>query len=781
MLRILIADANDFFQLPAQEFKKYYEQITGSKAVITAVPAAGEDMVILGSDAVNSYTHDKILDGTLPELNIVTGSDSYKIVSVRGNGRNLLFFAAGCKRAYFYAVYHFFELQGCRYFWDGDRIPAGQEISLADWNIAETPRFHYRGLRYFAHRSLNRFQAEHWNLEEWKRELDWCLKKRFNLYMLRIGMDDLFQKAFPEFAKYPEYKVPESRERSYDDRDLFWSLQHRGELRKAILAYGRERGLLHPEDFGTMTHWYSRTPKDFLEAVKPDFLPQATRAYSEPTGLVWDIRQEKNLDNYFHLTETHIREYGEAKILHTIGLGERNCFSDRDANHQLKLYTYRRLINKLREKYPDAPLLLASWDFWLLWKPEEVRSLFKELDPRNTIILDYTSETDDEVNNFTNWDVIGKFPWIFGIFHAYEPSNDIRGFYDIIAERLETAANDKMCQGMILWPECSHSDTLMLEYLGANSWNPVRENRELAAFLPKFAADRYGKKDLPAMLEIWQKFQPMIKMRGFTRKSLSGEIHLRPFEYAYCGILGNTTEDQLEVQKKFVDDHVSEFAAMPELFRTIAKVDFGKADNFVRRDLLDIIRSTAGRLHTGAYCRFTVDYNRWCRGEVAAAKVLKSLQLIRELYTQLQRVLGVSSDYSLYDSLCDLQSKYECNPDFEKTLKANAENAYCRSYIYELMPLCIDEFYFIFAPFVMHLETDDRTAIDFKTLPDIKAKHTAVQDKFYKTPLTVIDHAAYEQKLPETLEALAEISEVFIQYDKLASEAADKLTAQFKQ
>ena len=49
-----------------------------------------------------------------------------------------------------------------------------------------------------------------------------------------------------------------------------------------------------PEDFGTMTHWYSRTPEDFLEKKNPPFLPQATSGYAEKNGLVWDVRDEKS-------------------------------------------------------------------------------------------------------------------------------------------------------------------------------------------------------------------------------------------------------------------------------------------------------------------------------------------------------------------------------------------------------------------------------------------------------------------------------------------------------
>ena len=38
----------------------------------------------------------------------------------------------------------------------------------------------------------------------------------------------------------------------------------------------------------------------------------------------------------------------------------------------------------------------------------------------------------------------------------------------------------------------------------------------------------------------------------------------------------------------------------------------------------------------------------------------------------------------MYDALKLLQKKHETNPNFEKTLKGNGENSYCRSYISEL-------------------------------------------------------------------------------------------------
>lgn len=109
---------------------------------------------------------------------IRTNTDDYQLISAEDNGRRLLFIAGGRPRALLYGVYHFFESEAdCRYFWDGDIIPAQKTIGIEEIDIFESPRFEYRGLRYFAHRSLNRFQAEHWDFDEMKREIDWILQE----------------------------------------------------------------------------------------------------------------------------------------------------------------------------------------------------------------------------------------------------------------------------------------------------------------------------------------------------------------------------------------------------------------------------------------------------------------------------------------------------------------------------------------------------------------------------------------------------------------------------
>ena len=531
------ARAHSAYKIAAETFSDLAMRVFGvSSMLITDEEFTGANdgdiTVLIGHDGENNVAAELYLSKKTDSLSIRYCTDDYCIRSVTDGKNKYLWLAGGRPRSTIYAVYRYFELFcSCHWFWDGDRVSSVEQMPFDNIDISESPRFDYRGLRYFAHRSLHRFQAEHWGFEDWKHEIDWMLKKRLNIFMMRMGMDDIWQKAFPEIVSYPEYDKPLAEAGpGYDDRNLFWSLEYRGELRKKILLYAFERDLMHPEDCGTMSHWYSRTPYEFLDKEKPELLPQATKDYSEMTGRVFDIRQKKNFDYYAKLTDTHIKEYGKGEIFHTIGLGERRYSNDPEENKRMKLYVYRKICSHIKEKYPNAPLLIASWDLWYSFKDEEVRSLVSELDPSQSLIFDYTSDTVKE-NNFTKWDVVNKFPWIFGIFSAFEPNSEIRGFYEFINERIKIAKEDPMCRGLVLWPELSHGDPFAIEYLVNNAWE--KETLSISEQTDRYCMARYNANIREEMMRLWRDFMPIVELESWSMdskypESVCGDLFVSP-------------------------------------------------------------------------------------------------------------------------------------------------------------------------------------------------------------------------------------------------------------
>ena len=685
---------------PLAEFANYHRQITGRDPAEGALRLAVDPSVSR------------------------TGNDAY---SIRSDARGAVVTGSNL-RSVWYGVYDLLERRGgCRWFWDGDVVPRREAIDLGGLDVREESRFEYRAIRYFAHRGLTRFQAEHWGLDDWKREIDWCLKRRLNCFMPRIGMEDTWQKAFPDIVPYPDpAKKLRANGKAYDNRDLFWSLQYRGELRKAFTDYAFGRGLMIPTDFGTMTHWYSRTPQEFLDAKNPPFLPQATSGYGEKTGLVWDIFQGEWLSDYWRLTQSFIDAgYGTGDLLHTIGLGERLCFRDRAKNLQMKVDVMKKLFALANEKCPNSKILLAGWDFYSSWNAAEVRSLLPHLDPEKVLILDYEGDAvegwDYEFQclkgNFTHWDVIGKYPYTFGIFLAYENALDIRANYPIIEARQKLIENDPMCKGYILWPESSHTDIFALRYFTANAWKGGRTSAEL---LPEFCRDRYGAQ-AAALEGVWRKAiecAPLYDWWGNYGMWLAGS--------ALDG-----QEDNL--WQRPVTDWLIALKGVEASFAALAKVRW--SDDFVRRDSVDLARTLLDRRIEAKRLQLVQAYGDWTKKKVRDAEIVRGFasDYVR-LVSAMTRLLALHTDYSLAESYDRLAAAHPVeNPDFGHVLVDNAVNGYCRSHQYEAAA-------FLYEPFAKDcaaavtakLDAGDRTAVDGKAL---KAKSEAYREAMLKRPL----------------------------------------------
>ncbi len=677
-------DAPKSYDVAVRAFAELSQAITGREAEICTADDGRSDTVIIGGEEVNRLAFDMRLEGSIPAFDVAYGTDEYRILSAERAGRRFLLLVGGCGRSTIYAVYDYFErIMGCRYFWDSDIIPPAEELVLQGVDIREKPHFQYRGLRYFAHRALHRFQAEHWSFEDWQREIDWLLKKRLNLFMLRIGNDDVFQKAFPDIVPYPSNCEKLNPEKTgYDDRTTAWSLQYRGELRRQILAYAFERELLHPEDCGTMTHWYTPTPKPFIEAVKPTVFPQANDQYDRDVCSVWDIREKENFDNYFALTEAHIKAYGRPDLFHTIGLAERNVFAEHDRDIFLKKYVYKRILAYLKEHYPRSPVLIASWDLWMHFTKEDIRQLVRELDPEQAIIFDYTSDTDSE-NNFTRWGVVGQFPYIFGMFLGYSRNSDIRNNYALTEARLQIAAHDPYCRGLVLWPELSHSSTFMTEYLASNAWAPLTMSMDER--IEKYCADRYVYQT-DVLVEVWKKFFPISELMTWSMGKEGAapifntrELFFLPFDAIREIKNGIDSSHGFSIEQA---EHLRCDAR--EILLTLASLSEEALNNgMICRDVFDIARTVLGRYIFAEMLRAIASFEKWRKTHIADAVWEHAWKKSIRLLSLLGDLLGEHLDYSMYESYKRLQAVSEVNPTFEDSLKQNASCDYHRSYVYE--------------------------------------------------------------------------------------------------
>lgn len=679
----------------AEVFQDLFSKITGIKPELSENDDGVSDLVVIGSDSVNDFLMGEVQELRIGSLGIRYGTDDYCIRTYKKDDRRVLILAGGRGRSTLYAVYDYFErFAGCHYFWDGDVIPACDHLPMENIQIRESPRFFYRGLRYFAHRGLKRFQAEHWSFEDWKQELDWLVKRRLNFFMMRIGMDDVWQRAFPDDVPYPEdFRTIDGVDaEGYNDRSDFWTLKYKGDLKAKVLAYARDLDLMYPTDCGTMTHWYSRTPVEFLEKRKPTFTHQVGNHYiASDTGKVFDFTKKENMDYYMHLTDTMVENYEKStELFHTIGLGERHLFTDRRKNLAMKLIAYRRIAENIRQRYPQSKLMLASWDFCGFWPTDEVAELFRELDPERTILLDYTSDMNDPDHSFLQWGVQGKFPYIFGMFHAYESESELRGPYHRSEERLRLAAEDPYCKGMILWPELAHSDPLVLEYLTKKSWSPFESNIE--QITEEFSGNRYGQY-ADTMNKAWQNILPFNKLGEWGGEGAARPYEDKGVEICQCWYMHSDIWVKLT---NFLDGRESKREDLRKYYRFKEEKSLELADRiitaldalteqpealdnpFVLRDSVDIVRTVLSR-----FLNFTV-INALNAGE-DKARICQMKTRYMDLLEMMSQVLRLNPDFSVWHTLQELRRAAQTNPNFEITLKRNISNDYCAQHAMELV------------------------------------------------------------------------------------------------
>lgn len=93
MLKILVPKNEGIYGIAAEEFAAIWRKATGKQLAVTTKDDRKSDLVVMGSDAVNAFTHGKIIEKVIPQFEIRTNTDDYQLISAEDHGRRLLFIA----------------------------------------------------------------------------------------------------------------------------------------------------------------------------------------------------------------------------------------------------------------------------------------------------------------------------------------------------------------------------------------------------------------------------------------------------------------------------------------------------------------------------------------------------------------------------------------------------------------------------------------------------------------------------------------------------------------
>ena len=172
---------------------------------------------------------------------------------------------------------------------------------------------------------------------------------------------------------------------------------------------------------------------------------------------------------------------------------------------------------------------------------------------------------------------------------------------------------------------------------------------------------------------------------------------------------------------------------VPDLLAKLQALPVFGGDARVDRDAVDLARTTAGRLFSLVFKRYVVTQGDWLQGKADAATVKAAGAQCVTVLTALRDLLALHDDFSMNASMDKLQAIHPVNPCFEQALKGNAENGYCRSYIYELF----NDYYLkqlaLYVAWVDERVAGGDTASPMKSAKPLPMQ--AVTDAFYAKPL----------------------------------------------
>jgi hypothetical protein len=380
----------------------------------------------------------------------------------------------------------------------------------------------------------------------------------------------------------------------------------------------------------------------------------------------------------------------------------------------------------------------ASWDFYDAWKPQEVRDQIARLDPSKLLIWDYEADaTEPGRSNFTEWNLVGKFPYTFGIFLCYEGGLDARADYRTIIERQKLIANDPFCKGYLFWPESSHTDTFLLRYFKANCWRA--DGPDLKSLLREFCRDRYGAQAALVFEEAWRSVIAVADAYDYGGNYASSVIPFSP--WARRTLMHDTRDAELD--------------EATATFKMLLAADLASA--FARRDAIDIARQLTDRLIAREQRRLEKAFDAW-RAGASAMDLERHIARYERLGALMADLLAQHTDYSLYDTLRRLDAVHPvANPSFGQVLIDNASCYYCRSHQYELaqhwyLPVMLDRTKAMRA----RLSADDRTPFSYGS-----EFSDALHAKLLKTPLDSMRPTMPRtaETLRKTLRALAETAD----------------------
>ena len=491
----------------AQEFSRYAAAITGSKPEVSSTASVGDSKVIV-SVGKNTLT-EALLHKGLVQLPDDTGSEGFVIRSAEADGKKYLVILGGSPKATLYGVYHYLEsICGVGFFGDGEQVPKLETLPIEGIHISERPRFPTREYMMDCE-----YTSYWWDWSEWKYELDWSARHRFNLLSSNFDFTATWRQVWKKFGvDVPATSLSGPPFHSWAGWHK-WDIrppypeqfqEYQADLCKKFVDYGRALGIRMAPDY---RGFLGQVPKEFYEAYrhKARFIDVSWVGF-EPPG------------KFIHPTDPLYAELWKAYLVEYIArFGTDHFYSgmtflemapgETPADKELiKKANAQRALEVKRSVDPKGIVFSSSW-VWLdknQWPKESVQAYLNIFPGDSIQIWEQWHDQSASLGTtpmYKDLDYYFGKPWLLGFLYSYGGNTTMHGDLKGLIRRVQEVAQDpkaSRCEGISLQPEALRHNHIWFDLLSRLAWNP--ERIQLDVFLKDYSTRRYGKEAAAMML-----------------------------------------------------------------------------------------------------------------------------------------------------------------------------------------------------------------------------------------------------------------------------------------
>jgi alpha-N-acetylglucosaminidase len=614
---VLGKSATDIEKYAATELRGYIKQMSGA-----LLPIVNEDdvktkevknLILIGRPQTNSLIEGLIKSGMAKLSADYPGLDGFVIKTILTEKNDWLLLGGSMDRGTLYAVYDLLESHlGVGFFEDGDRVPEVSTISLGEIDSAQRPRFE---IRECLQGCAFGYSAPYWDFADWKKEIGWIAKKKFNLVHLTLGQEYIWEKVYNDFgtkyAELPQYLV------SLDKPSVYWAYQK--ELVKQVVDFARGLGMrtVSPGFLGNVTKEFKDAHPD-VKYMEVKWLDSPPTYYINPSDPMFH-----NLGVAF--LKEYNKTYGTDHFYNVDPYPETTPGATAEEEKQVKKDAAAAMAGVIKETDSAGIWIASGWAFLdeKYWTKDAVKSFLGAIPDDMFLINDIWAEVNPIYKRLDYF--YGK-RWGFSVLHSFGGNTGLHGDVSDLIKKVQEVTSDPLaakCINFYVNPEIIRHNYFYFDLAAKLSWNPAEIS--LDSFLGDYAVRRYGKESAANMTAV---LADLVKSVYGTNDLISPMYQIR-------------------LKDKISDKSVSQRAAFIPLLedalgKALLEKDRQKSNSLYINDMIDISRQYIAEVFNEHIVKL---YKAFAAGD--KEKFYKEKRTINICFDSVEKILSSSPDYCL--------------------------------------------------------------------------------------------------------------------------------------